>query len=238
MQPDPSELMKRIDLTISPIGCYDAPDPSVFEPLIVPNKGACVFDNFKTILSGQTLHITKDHYGCPGAANGLLNIQAFPIEKLIDFLVDKEGLKASKELMLKWVDRRTPFNPEHGNIFIGSLKPDQYEYLKTVTFVLNPDQVSAVSTGCQYNAGPDDPVPVIAPFSSGCSLLVLFDDLNVPQGLVGAMDMAMREHIEPDQILFTVTKPMFEQLCGLDESSFLYKEFWGGLRKARGLPVQ
>ncbi len=30
-----------------------------------------------------------------------------------------------------------------------------------------------------------------------------------------------------------MTKPMFEQLCALDERSFLYKPFWKNLREAR-----
>jgi hypothetical protein len=46
----------------------------------------------------------------------------------------------------------------------------------------------------------------------------------------------MREHVKPDQMLFTVTKPMFERLCSLDEKSFLYRKFWNGLRESRGLP--
>jgi len=32
----------------------------------------------------------------------------------------------------------------------------------------------------------------------------------------------------------TVTRPMFEQLCGLDERSFLYKGFWKDLVNTRG----
>ena len=54
------------------------------------------------------------------------------------------------------------------------------------------------------------------------------------QAIVGATDIAMRQYLAPELIAFTVTKPMFEQLCALDETSFLYKRFWQDLRKARG----
>lgn len=237
MQPDPENLMKQIDLEIQPVGFYDAPDPAPFEPLIRPEKGSCVFEYFKKILDGETLLLTKEQFGCPGAGNGLLGLDAFPKEGLVKFLVEQEGLKASKELMMEWVESRVPYSPQHGNILIGWLKPDQYDYLKSVTFIVNPDQLSAVMTGAQYFTGPDDIPPVISPFGSGCSLLVRFDDLNIPQAILGSSDMAMREHLEADQLLFTVTRPMFEQLCNLDENSFLYKQFWGGLRKSRGLAV-
>jgi hypothetical protein len=45
----------------------------------------------------------------------------------------------------------------------------------------------------------------------------------------------MRQYLPSDVLAFTVTKAMFQQLCGLDEKSFLYKPFWRRLRKARGL---
>lgn len=236
MQPDPTTLMQRIDLDVHPLGFYDAPDPAAFEPIIRPGKGGCVFDYFKKILGGETLLITKDQFGCPGAGRSLCGVEAMKDEDLVKFLVQQEGLKASEELMMEWLKVRTPYIPQHDNVLIGWMKPDQYEFLISVTFVVNPDQLSALMTGAQYYSGPSDPTPVIAPFGSGCSLLVLFDDLDVPQSLLGATDMAMREHVKPGQVLFTVTKPMFEMLCRLDESSFLYKKFWGGLRKARGLP--
>jgi len=90
--------------------------------------------------------------------------------------------------------------------------------------------------GAQYNSAPDDPPPVVAPFGSGCMELLPFKDRNIPQASIGATDIAMRQHLPPDILAFTVTKPMFKQLCELDERSFLYKPFLQNLRKARGLP--
>jgi hypothetical protein len=120
---------------------------------------------------------------------------------------------------------------------IGKLREDLWDYLKTITFVVNPDQLSALMTGAQYFAGPDDPTPVICPFGSGCSLFVMFEDFDKPQAILGATDMAMRDRIGPCDNLFTVTKSMFEQLCSLDEKSFLFKPFWQRLRESRGLPA-
>jgi hypothetical protein len=60
----------------------------------------------------------------------------------------------------------------------------------------------------------------------------LFEDLDVPQAMIGATDIAMRRYLDPELIAFTVTKPMFERLCQLDEESFLYKRFWRDLTRA------
>ena len=52
---------------------------------------------------------------------------------------------------------------------------------------------------------------------------------------IGTTDIAMRQHIPPDILVFTVTREMFKQLCNLDEKSFLHKPFLRNLRKTRGL---
>jgi hypothetical protein len=237
-QPDPANLLQRIGLAIPLIGFYDVPDISPFEPLVKPKKGrrACVFAFYNQWLKGETLHITRDNAGCGGACHWLFYQETRSREDFIDFLVDEEGLKASHELVDQWLEHSKTCKPDYPNILIGPMKEDQYKYLKTVTFYVNPDQLSVLMLGAQYNNAPGDPPAVIAPFGSGCmELLPLFEDLNIPQAMIGATDIAMRQYLPPDILAFTVTKPMFQQLCELDEHSFLYKPFWSNLRKARGL---
>ena len=239
MQPDPTTLLKKAGIDHPIIGFYDAPDPSAFEPLVAskPGKWACVFMFYKRWLDGKTLHLTKDNFGCGGAGHWLCGVATRSREEYIDFLAGEEGLKASGELMGRWIDHRGPYQQTHDHLFIGPVKQEQYEYLKTATFFVNPDQLSLLMTGANYNNGPDDPPAVVAPFGSGCSLMLgLFDDINIPQAMIGTTDIAMRQYLPPDMMALSVTKPMFEQLCGLDEKSFLYKPFWQNLRKARGLP--
>lgn len=236
MHPDSSILLYRLDITTPLLAFYDAPTIEGFEPVIESGRGTCVFDYINDWYEGKTLHLTKKNFGCPGAGRSICGVESFPAPQLVEFLVEKEGLKASKELMMEWVNNGKMFKPEHDHVLIGPLKMSKWEYVKTIAFAVNADQMSALMTGAQYFAGADDPVPVIAKFSSGCGQMVAFDDLDVPQALIGATDTAMRENLQADQILFVVTKPMFENLCRLDEKSFLYKNFWTGLRKARGLP--
>jgi hypothetical protein len=136
--------------------------------------------------------------------------------------------------MNQWLDDRPPYRQQHPHILIGPLHSEQYAYLKSVTFYVNPDQYSILTLGAQYHSAPDDPSPVLTPFGSGCGQLVsLFDDLRIPQAVTGATDIAMRQHLPPDILAFTVTRPLFEQLCALDERSFLHKPFWRRLMKAR-----
>jgi len=240
MEPDPTTLLEKSGMTHPLIGVYDAPDPAPFLPLVRPQPGkwACVFMFYEKWLEGRTLHLTRDNFGCGGAGYWLCHVETREREDFVRFLVEDEGLKASGELMNRWLEYRKPYRQNHPNLLIGPLRSDQSEYLKTVTFYVTPDQLALFVLGAAYNNAPDDLPAVVEPFGSGCSLMVgMFDDLDVPQAVIGATDIAMRQHLPPDLLAFTVTKPMFERLCRLDEKSFLYKPFWQNLRKARGLPT-
>jgi hypothetical protein len=234
MQPDFTNLVEKIGLKTLLIGFYDAPETQPFAPLVTPDQGACVFTAFEKWMSGQTLFLTPDNCGCSGAERWLCDTVRGSREDFVNFMVYEEGLKASTELMNHWLDCHQGYQPEHPNLFIGPLRQDQYTYLKSVTFYVNPDQLGALVLGAQYQSTPGDPPPVIVPFGMGCMQLApLFEDLNVPQAIIGATDVTIRQSFPPDILAFAVTKPMFERLCTLDEQSFLYKPFWDDLQEAR-----
>jgi len=237
MHPDPTFLLENAGVTIPLIGFYDTPDPSAFEPIVSPVEGrwACLYMFYKSWLKGKTLHLTKENNGCGGASTYLFGVKTRSRHEYIDFLYGEEGLKVSGELMGQWIDQAPPYKPEHPNIIVGPLKDDQYEHLKTVTFFINPDQLSLFVVGAYYHQGMPSPELIKVPFAAGCGQLApLFDDLESPKAIIGATDIAMRKFLPSDIIAFTVTKPMYQQLCALDETSFLVKPFWQDLKKARG----
>jgi len=236
MKPDPAGLLDRLGIRTPLIGFYDAPDVSGYLPVVAPAKGKqlCVFSFFPNWLKGETLRITRDNYGCGGAGTALCSLTTRSREDYIKFLVDTEGLKASHDIMGRWIDGRKTYRQSHENLLIGPLREGQEPFLRSVTFFVNPDQLSALIIGAHYRNAPGDPVPVLAPFGSGCMELVTpFDDLSRPQAIIGATDIAMRQFLPPEILAFTVTVPMYEQLCSLDESSFLYKPFLKNLQKVR-----
>jgi Uncharacterised ArCR, COG2043 len=235
MQPDPSKILDRLSITIPLIGFYDAPDPAPFEPLVGPKGRQCIFASFKSWNAGKTLHITREKHGC--GAGHLLGVDVRPRKEMVEFLCDEEGLRASHELMDLWLDSAIDYRPVHDHLLIGPLRPGQYQYLRTVTFYVNPDQLSVLSVGATYYSRPDDLPPVLARFGSGCmQLTTLFDDLEAPQALMGAMDHAMRIYLDPCVVAFTVTKPMFELLCRWadDPNSSLHAKFLDDLIRRRG----
>jgi hypothetical protein len=238
MSPDARTLMSHLDLTTPLIALYDAPDPTAFEPLVTPRSGkqACVFAFYEDWLAGRTVKLTADEPGCGGAAYWLFGKVGRSRAEFVKFLVDTEGLKASHDLMNQWLDHHHPYRPAHAALLIGPFREEQYPFVKTITFYVNPDQLSTLVLGANYHHAPGDPPAVVAPFGSGCmEILPLFANLEIPQAIIGATDLAMRSALPPDIMAFTVTKPMFERLCSLDKKSFLHKAFLKNLRHARGL---
>jgi hypothetical protein len=238
-QPDLGRLLEALATTEPLIGFYDAPDPAPFAPYIDPprgaGRGACIFDYRRHWLKGERLHLTRESHVCGGAQRSLCGLQTRSREDFIAFLCDDEGLRASRELMAAWLDASHTYQPQHEHLIIGPLVPDQYAWLRSVTFYVNPDQLSVLQHGAYYNSDPAGPAPVIVPFSSGCGeLIAVFDDLEIAQAAVGSTDIAMRHVLPADLLAFTVTRPMFEQLSALDEHSFLGKGFLKHLKKARG----
>ena len=234
MQPDATRLIEKLGITEPLIGFYDAPNARAFDPIIAPAPGkhACVFAFLGAWRKGQMLHLTAENPGCGGAGFAIYNREARPREAFVDFLYGEEGLKASRECMHAWLDQRSPYRAEHPHTLIGPLRVAQYELLKSVTFLVNPDQLSALIIGAHYHAA--DTGSVQAPFGSGCGLLAqLFEGFEAPQAIIGATDIAMRQYLPADILAFTVTKAMFAQLCALDRESFLYKDFWKRLEQVR-----
>jgi hypothetical protein len=235
MRPDPSVILERLSITEPLIGFYDAPDPTPFKPLVTPGNRQCVFASVRKWREGKTLHLTREKHGCGGGT--FFGERGDNRDELVTFLCDKEGLRANRTLMEEWLDSSPSYHPVHASLLIGPLHPDQYQYLRTVTFYVNADQLSVLCMGASYYSRPDDLAPVLAPFGSGCmQLTALFDDLDAPQAIIGATDHSLRRFLEPWMLAFTVTRPMFELLCrwGADRNSSLHSEFTDTLLKARG----
>lgn len=227
-------FIQTTGISYAPVGVYDLPDPELFAPFTLPSH--CVFSDFKEWQNGKSTMIGKDNaaaFDCPGAGHWLCGISAMPVKAVAGYLAG-EGLKASTEIMCRWLESHPPYKMENNAVVISRLREEHYDYLKTVTFFVTPDQLSLLLTGAEYFHGAQGRGHVTAPYGSGCGqLLALFTDIQKPYAIVGATDIAMRKHLPANIMAFSVTKSMFEQLCGLDENSFLHKTFWRELREAR-----
>ena len=234
--PDPGFLLRELRITTPVIGVYDTDRSDGFNPVVTPSetKIECLFVHYRRWQAGYTVRLHPDRIVCPGLAYWLFSRELLSREDFLTFLVDYERIRNSRDLMSEWLDRTPPYRPAGEYLFVGPLKPNRFEYLRTVTFFVTPDQLSSLLTGACTAAPADGPAAVIAPSGPGCSqLLSLFGDLNIPQAIIGATDIAMRQYLPEHLVTFTVTRTMFKRLCSLGEESILKGPFVQRLNSVR-----
>ncbi len=238
MQPDPTNLLNILEISNPLTGFYDTPEKRLSEPFIAARQ--CIFSCYQGWMQGESTCLSEQNVKeieCPGAGYWNCNVTSVPSEQVAHYLAVQEGLKASQDLMCQWLASQLPYKKEHDYIVIGPLRKEYYQYLKTITFYVNPDQISMLITGAEYHNASTSYHPVTAAYGTGCGqLAAVFDDFDMPKAMIGGTDIAMRPYLPCDILAFTVTKPMFELLCRLDEKSFLHKSFWNNVKQARVLP--
>jgi len=234
MYPDPTNLISKADIRTPLIAFYDLPDPSAFEPFASP--GRCLFEAYEAWLQGNYICLSEKEFSCRGGGYWIGGNEFLTRERFGSTLNQREGFKESDELMCQWLENQKPYLIENGYVVIGPVREDHWDYLKTVTFYVNPDQLSLLLLGAHFKDASDRGETVTVPFGSGCGLMAAsLGDLKgeKPRAVIGATDIAMRQHLPPELLAFTVNLSMYKQLCELKENSFLEKSFWQRLRHSR-----
>lgn len=244
--PNPRELLNISCIETKLIGFYDVNDIRPFDPFTESDR--CFFACYEDWQKGYSTIISTGNASCQGGGYWIGGVtpkwaekpdgKLSSIKNFAHKLNSREGFKSSDELMCKFFDNLDPYIIKNKYAVIAPFKQAQYEYLKTITFYVTPDQLSLLILGAEYNNASLKDNPVITTFGSGCGqMAAVLDNLGnqEPKAVIGATDIAMRQHLPPELLAFTVNKPMFKQLCELDQKSFLGKPFWERLRKDRNL---
>ena len=91
-----------------------------------------------------------------------------PRDNFAKGLNQREGFKSSDKLMCQWLENLKPYMIKNVHVVIGPLKEGYYNSLKTITFYVNPDQLSLLIHGAEYNNASINDNPIITAFGSGC----------------------------------------------------------------------
>ena len=231
-----NDLCKVLKLEEPVISLSESSSYVEFEPVMRPKLNQCIWASYRDWKNGKTLVLSKKRYGCRGGARFLLGFEMEDFN-LKNFLYEEEGLKSSLEMTEEWIKNMIRYCPKKEYVLIGPFKEDHLEKAISFTFLVNPDQLSALIHGALYFSPEMIPELIKTTVSAGCGLLASFTTYNEPQAFIGAVDMAMRHHIPLCLLAFTVNKLMLDKLLSLDGKSFLYKSFWKRLIKER-LPIK
>ncbi len=85
------------------------------------------------------MRIARGEATCSSGGNWVGGLGFTTREDFARTLNQREGFKSSDQLMYEWLENQAPHVMENDHVVIGALRADQYDYLKTVTFSVNPD---------------------------------------------------------------------------------------------------
>lgn len=242
-------LVARLRLHTPIIAVYDAAPGEIFEPIVKSTGRTCCFAYLERWLKGETLVIERGEgdfgdpdAGCMGAQAAFGLRHGYP-PFMANFLTDGkgapmgEGLKARPELAQDFLDRSVPPPLAGSTVLIGPLWLEAWESVRSVTFLVDPDRLSALMTLAAYWTS--DPDVIYAPFSSGCGLM--WRELEAVKGkraLIGCTDIAMRKHLPPDMLCFTISPSRFEKMVDFPDDAFLNKDWWNELMDLREKQIE
>ncbi|PIE66238.1 MAG: hypothetical protein CSA24_00570 [Deltaproteobacteria bacterium] len=233
-----TRLREALRLETPLLALYDATPTEEFEPLVRLRGSSCCFSYYTRWLRGETLVAAKaadpddkPRHGCPAALRFLgLDERGTP-----DWMANKltdgeegpgrgEGLKASPELAKDFLDGAETPSSESGFVLLGPLRLERWDAVRSVTFFVDPDRLSALITLASYWSSDADQIG--APFSSGCGLLWRDLEASGDKALIACTDLAMRKYLPPQILGFTVSASRFAQLLEVPDDSFLRKSWW------------
>ena len=121
---------------------------------------------------------------------------------------------------------------------LAQVDPEK-DTVKNVTFFVDPDSLSALTLLANY-ARPDIE-NVIVPWAAGCQVMGILAyrelEREHPRALIGMIDIAARKNVRAtlgEHVLsFTAPWPLFREMEGNVEGSFLQRETWRSLQESK-----
>jgi hypothetical protein len=230
-------LMKKLRLTTPLLGVYDASPSDEFAPLFEPVGEDCCFSYYDRWLDGETLVLKKGGAGCKGAHRALGIERGAPPPFMAHMLTDgvgapkAEGLRATPEIAQAYLDAGKPPLPESGSVLVGPLRLDQWDRVRSVTFLVDPDRLAALTTLAGYWSSEN---VVTAPFGSACSFFwKSFNEIEGAQAVIGGTDVAMRQYLPTAIMTLTVAPGHFAKMLTVPDGSFLDLDWWNDLMEVR-----
>jgi hypothetical protein len=152
---------------------------------------------------------------------------------MVEEFTEGEGFKKTPELVAQYLEEVPNIEPEGPYVVIKPLKSLALgEEPKVVTFLVEPDQLSALVVLANYARPGIDNVRI--PFSAGCASLALYPFYEAgqanPRAVIGLTDISARYYLRKplgkDILSFTVPWNLFKKMEGNVSESFLTRFAW------------
>ena len=153
---------------------------------------------------------------------------------MLEEFSEGEGFRKSPEVVSNWHSSLPKVDPSGPWAVIKPLKDlKEGEIPRAVTFLVNPDQLSALVVLANF-PGPGDVDRVRVPFGAGCQCMGLFPfaeaDREPPRAIVGLTDISarlyLRKALDHDVLSFTAPWGLYQEMEANAPESFLNRFAW------------
>ena len=225
VQPDPARAHLRLELPAAAHRLLRRPRPRAVRARSssrsrAPGAAPASSTSSAAGSAGETLHLTRDAFGCGGAGRAFCGVQHPRARRLHRLPLEGRGPARQPRAHGRLGRQRArTTSRRHEHILIGPLRPEQSEHLQARSpSGSTPTSSAVLQHGAYHHHAWGEPDPSPCPSARAASeLVVTFRDLERPQAAIGGTDIAMRDQLPPDVLAFTVTVPMFARLCALDD---------------------
>lgn len=262
-----SKLADAIRLKYSPVALIWTDEKPEGALEFVEGRWGCIMSLAGSAAKGKVAVVSRETCGCKGGVVGVGfgdKYESFPggIEYFLstgnpDLCKTEQGRKIAEAHPDMLHGERYIKTPELARKFVESLPirdiPTKYivfkplellaegEEPKSVIFMVNPDQLSALVVLANY--GRETTENVAVPMGAGChqiGILVYREgEAEVPRAIIGLTDLSARKMtnrmLGKDILSFSVPYKMFEEMEANVEGSFFDRDTWAEVVKISGL---
>lgn len=183
---------------------------------------------------GRTAVFTKETATCMGSKAGL-GFDKYPLGYIEYFLStgndkikDAEAYKKTPELARHFIANLPRIKAKKYLVFKPLEEITEHEEPEIIVFIVNPDQLSALTVLANYDQDTEDNVELR--FGAGCAQSILYAlkhyEDGSPKCTIGLTDISARKCIGKDQLSFSMPYYRFLALEEQAEESFLTKRDW------------
>lgn len=240
-----SIIAQELKLRYSPVAIVLADEKPDDALQFAEGRWGCVVAMYTAAARGKTAAFDRTTVVCGGGSIGLGFCDEFegPPGGIEYFLStgrgegypEGEGYKKTPELGQAFVDELPKTKIQQNYVIFKPLDmvDTENETPVLVSFLANPDQLSALVVLANYDRPTSDNVSIN--FGAGCHTLFLLPfyqaQQEVPKAVVGVIDITARPFVDPDLLSFTVPFEMFQDMENNVPGSFLEKHDWKKVRE-------
>jgi uncharacterized protein (DUF169 family) len=220
-------ISQSVPFKLPPMGWYFSPDkpPDVIE--FEADIWRCMFSHINDVGGGTKLAFSDGKMGCDGAACYLGFKEVNPGAG--KFLAEKERFKLNVSLGKEFYDQIQPIPTQDKYLILAPIEDISDDVcIEVVVLWVNALSLSGLVTLANFDRSSND--NVVIPFASGCQSIwtIPYKEKRIksPKAVVGCLDPAMRKHISPDTISFSLPSERFLEMSEYIPDSFLMKENW------------